>query len=431
MARLIWQKDGIEEPDERVHRFLCGEDLELDRDLLHYDLRASRAHVRGLARLGMLAETESRALCDALRRLEKELDDGALAIDERFEDGHSAIEYYLVERLGEVGKKVHLGRSRNDQVLAAQRLYLRDRMGQVEDACASLATAFLDRAAAEADTPMPGYTHLQRAVPSSAGLWLASYAESFIDDARLARAVSKWLDSSPLGSAAGYGVNLPLDRDGVARELGHARVQVNPLQAQASRGKVELAALSALDQALLDVRRFAWDLSLFCSAEFGFVRLPDRFTTGSSIMPQKRNPDVVELLRAAPARVHGAIAELHSVLSLPSGYHRDLQATKGPVVRAIAAGLEALAVAGMVARALELDRGRMRAAISSEMFATDRAVELAAEGVPFRDAYRQAAAELGQFGNRAPEESLRARVSPGATAHLMLDALRERLAALD
>ncbi len=428
MPRLIWQKDDTEAPDERVHRFLCGEDLELDRDLLQYDLRASRAHVRGLARIGMLSDEESRTLCEAMRQLEKELDEGALAIDDRFEDGHSAIEHFLVERLGEVGKKVHLGRSRNDQVLAAQRLYLRDRMGQVEDACVALAGAFLERAAAEAQTPMPGYTHLQRAVPSSAGLWLASYAESFIDDALLSRATARWLDSSPLGTAAGYGVNLPLDREGVSRELGHARLAVNPMYAQASRGKVELAVLAALDQALLDVRRFAWDLSLFCTSEFGFVRLPARFTTGSSIMPQKRNPDVVELLRAAPGRVHGAIAELHSVLSLPSGYHRDLQATKGPVVRALAAGLEALAIAGLVARDMELCRERMRESISPEMYATDRAVELSAEGVPFRDAYRRVAAELDRLGDRTPEVSLRDRVSPGASANLMLAELWERLA---
>ena len=307
------------------------------------------------------------------------------------------------------------------------RLYLREALERLDALCDDAARVPLDRAEADAHVPMPGYTHLQRAVPSSVGMWLGGFAEALIDDADLARATRAWIDSCPLGTAAGYGVNLPLDREGVAAELGFGRVQLNPLYVQNSRGKIDLAALGALEQAMLDVRRLAWDLSLFTAAEYAFVRLPQELTTGSSIMPNKRNPDVVELLRASPAVVFGAMVEVQSILSLPSGYQRDLQATKAPVIRAMSAGLEALALVAPLVRAMDLDRDRMRAAISPDMYATDRAVELAAQGVPFRSAYRQVAAELGDLAGRSPEESLQARVSPGAPGALMLDTLRARL----
>ena len=335
-----------------------------------------------------------------------------------------------MERLGDVGKKVHTGRSRNDQVLVALRLFVRDALERIGHEVKNAAEAFLDRAEAEAMTPMPGYTHLQRAVPSSVGLWLAGFAEALIDDAALVKATALWIDACPLGTAAGYGVNLPLDRQGVSDELGFGRLLVNPVYAQNSRGKMELQALMALLQALLDVRRFAWDLSLYTTAEFGFVKLPAEYTTGSSIMPNKKNPDVVELLRAAPAPVLGALAEVESVLSLPSGYQRDLQATKGPILRALAHGIDALSLVPALVRKMSFDRERMAAAITPELYATDVAVELAAQGVPFRTAYRQVADGLAALGGRGPEESLRARVSPGATGDLMLGVLRERLRAV-
>ncbi|MSP58764.1 MAG: argininosuccinate lyase [Myxococcales bacterium] len=433
MSDLLWDKggSGAATVDERIQRFLAGDDVLLDRALFLHDLRASRAHVAGLARIGLLDEQERAALSASLAALADEYRAGTFVLDARYEDGHSAIEVYLTAKLGEVGKKVHTGRSRNDQVLVAQRLFLRDALDGIAAHCRDAANALLDRAEADALTPMPGYTHLQRAVPSSVGLWLAGFCEAFLDDADLARSTRSWIDRSPLGTAAGYGVNLPLDRAGVARDLGFAAVQLNPLYAQNSRGKFELQALMALAQALLDVRRLAWDLSLYTSAEFAFVRLPDRYTTGSSIMPQKRNPDVVELLRASYAVVEGAMAEVQSVLGLPSGYHRDLQATKAPVLRAVERGLCALVLLPDLVRSLEFDRPRMRAAITPDLFATDRAVDLARAGVPFRDAYRQVAHELASLTMASPEESLRARVSPGAPGDLRLDELRARLTALD
>ena len=428
MAAVIWDKAGAS-VDATIQRFLAGDDVVLDRALFLFDVRASKAHVGGLARIGLLTREEESALLGGLDRLAEAFRDGRFALDERFEDCHSAIEWFLVEELGEAGKKVHTGRSRNDQVLVALRLYLRDALARLSALATESATALLDRADADALTPMPGYTHLQRAVPSSIGLWLAGFAEAFIDDAALAKMTAGWIDACPLGTAAGYGVNLPLDRAGVAAELGFARVQQNPVYTQNSRGKLELQVLATLLQPLLDLRRLAWDLSIYTTAEFAFVRLPAQYTTGSSIMPNKKNPDVIELLRAAPAVVQGAIAEVQAILSLPSGYHRDLQATKGPILRAVSAGIEALSLLPALVRALDFDRARMREAISGDMYATDRAVELAAAGVPFRTAYRQVAEEAAELGSRTPEGSLSARTSPGATGDLGLAALRARLVA--
>jgi argininosuccinate lyase len=429
MAKLIWEKDGTA-VDARIQRFLAGDDVVLDRSLFLADVRASRAHVHGLARVGILDAAEAEALDRELDALALAFQSGSFQLDDRFEDGHSAIESFLVERLGDVGKKVHTGRSRNDQVLVALRLFVRDALARVASEITDAAAAFLDRAEADALTPMPGYTHLQRAVPSSIGLWLAGFAEALIDDAVLVKATARWIDACPLGTAAGYGVNLPLDRQGVSDELGFARLLINPVYAQNSRGKLELQALMALLQALLDVRRFAWDLSLYTTAEFAFVRLPAEYTTGSSIMPNKKNPDVVELLRASPAPVLGAMAEIESLLSLPSGYQRDLQATKGPTLRALAHGIDALALVPALVRTMDFDRPRMAAAITPDLHATDVAVELARAGVPFRTAYRQVADGLSSLGARRPEDSLAARVSPGATGDLRLGALRERLRAV-
>lgn len=429
MTRPLWDK-GQAALDADAQRFCAGDDVVLDRALLPYDIRASKAHVAGLARIGVLTEDEAAALVAGLEALGELVARGEFVLDERFEDGHSAIEHFLNERLGEVGRKVHTGRSRNDQVLVAIRLYVRERLEGLARGCLEVAEVCLARARETTEVALPGYTHLQRAVPSSFAALLAGHAEAMLDDVEVARAASRVLGGCPLGTAAGYGVNLPLDRDGVARELGFSRVQVSPVYAQNSRGKLELLAVQALHQALLDVRRLAWDLSLFATSEFAFVRLPDAYTTGSSIMPNKRNPDVVELLRALPAVAEGAMSELSAILSLPSGYHRDLQATKGPVLRAFERGLQGLALVPALIASLQLDAGRMRAAIDPELHATDRAIELARAGVPFRDAYRRAAAEMHDLADRSPEDSLRARVSLGGAGNLGLERLAARLAAL-
>ncbi|MCK7594118.1 argininosuccinate lyase [Pseudomarimonas salicorniae] len=425
---LLWQKEGVA-VDARIQAFLAGEDVVLDRQLLAYDIRASRAHAEGLCRVGILTADELQALCAELDRLSEEVADGRFVLDERFEDGHSAIEARLIEVLGDTGRKIHTGRSRNDQVLVASRLWLRDQLATLGAQCAAVASVALRRAGEEMQLPLPGYTHLQRAMVSSAGMWWAGWAESFIDDAELAAASARWLDANPLGSASGFGVNLPLDRDFTTERLGFSRLQVSATYAQLSRGKFELQALSALSQALLDLRRLAWDLSLFLSAEYGFCRLPNQYTTGSSLMPNKRNPDLVELLRASYGVVAGARGEIESLLSLPSGYHRDLQFSKAPLLRAFGHGLSALDLLPALLDALQWQPEAMRAAIDEGMYATDRAMQLARDGVPFREAYQRAAKPV-EGESRSPEGSLAERSSPGGAACPLLDRLQARLAAL-
>lgn len=429
MSQPLWSKPGTV-VDARIMRFLAGDDVLLDRELFVHDLRASAAHAAGLGLIEVLSAGEVAAIQSQLTRLQQAFECGEFVLDARFEDGHSAIEAWLTEHLGEVGRKIHTGRSRNDQVLVASRLWLKERLAELIALTRICADVALTRAADEADAYLPGYTHLQRAVVSSRGLWWAGWAEGFIDDAQLARDALRLIDANPLGTAAGFGVNLPLPRDAVTEQLGFARLQVNPAAAQLSRGKYERVALGALAAALGDVRRLAWDLSLYTTSEFGFVRLPDEYTTGSSIMPNKRNPDVVELLRASPAITIGAIAELDALLGLPSGYQRDLQYSKAPVLRAVRRGLDALALVPELMRRLTWDEARISAAIEAPMFATDVAIEQALAGVPFRDAYRAAARSEQNLVERTPQASIAARVSPGGCADLRLDLLKERLAAL-
>ena len=429
MSDLLWQKDGIA-TDPRIMRFLAGDDVVLDREFFLHDIAASKVHVEGLARIGVLSAEEAASLVRELDALAADFGAARFVLDERYEDGHSAIESRLIERLGDTGRKVHTGRSRNDQILVATRLWLKAKLGALVESCRAIAKACLDRAERES-IPLPGYTHLQRAVVSSTSLWFAGFAEAFIDDAIRARDTLAWIDANPLGTAAGYGVNLPLDRDHATLALGFARLQVNPVCAQLSRGKFEIGALEALGAAVLDLRRLAWDLSLFTTTEFGFVKLPAEYTTGSSIMPNKRNPDVVELMRATYASVAAARNEIEHLLSLPSGYQRDLQLSKGAIFHGFGRGLAALELLPDLLARFEWDAERMRAAIAPSMYATDAAVEAAVRGVPFREAYRTAANAAAQAGEgRTPEASLAARVSPGASGNLRLDALRVRLAAL-
>ena len=430
MTQPLWQKSDSK-VDAGIMRFLAGDDVILDREFFLHDITASKAHVEGLANIGVLTAGETAALKHELDALAEDFKSGAFVLDERFEDGHSAIEARLTERLGDTGRKVHTGRSRNDQILVATRLWLKEKLAVLEAQCKAAARVCLDRAANES-LPMPGYTHLQRAVVSSSAMWLAGFAEGFIDDAQRARDTLAFIDANPLGSAAGYGVNLPLDRVHTTRALGFARMQVAATYAQLSRGKFEMAVLEAIGSALLDVRRLAWDLSLFTTAEFGFVSLPPEYTTGSSIMPNKRNPDVIELLRASYASVAAARTEIEQLLSLPSGYQRDLQFSKGGIFHGVHRGLMAMELLPDLLARLQWNEPAMRASIEPAMYATDVAIEQAASGVPFRDAYRaagEAATKAGQ--GRTPEQSLAARTSPGAHADLRLDELRARLGALD
>jgi argininosuccinate lyase len=429
MTDLLWQKSGVR-IDPRIMRFLAGDDVLLDREFFLHDIEASKAHVGGLANIGVLGVDEADSIARELDALARDFGEGSFVLDERYEDGHSAIESRLVERLGDTGRKVHTGRSRNDQVLVATRLWLKARLRHLATLSRESAGVCLERAAHE-QLPLPGYTHLQRAVVSSTAMWFAGFAEAFIDDARRAQDTLAWIDANPLGTAAGYGVNLPLDRGHSTRVLGFARMQINPVYAQLSRGKFEIAALDALGAAVLDLRRLAWDLSLFTTTEFGFVRLPPEYTTGSSIMPNKRNPDVVELMRASYAGVAAARTEIEQLLSLPSGYQRDLQYSKGSIFHGFRQGLAALELLPDLLRRLQWNAEAMRAAIEPAMHATDVAIERALDGVPFRQAYREAADAMQDMRQRTPEASLAARTSAGAAADLRLEELNARWLALE
>jgi argininosuccinate lyase len=430
MTQPLWQKSDIK-IDARIMKFLAGDDVLLDREFFLHDITASKAHVEGLANIGVVSADEAAALKRELDVLAEDFRAGNFILDERYEDGHSAIEARLTERLGDAGRRVHTGRSRNDQILVATRLWLKEQLASLEQHCKAIAQVCLDRAA-QPPIPLPGYTHLQRAVVSSTAMWFAGFAEGFVDNALRARQTVALIDANPLGTAAGYGVNLKLDREHTTQALGFARMQVSPIYAQLSRGKFEMAVLEAIAGALLDVRRLAWDLSLFTTAEFDFVKLPSEYTTGSSIMPNKRNPDVVELLRASYASVAAARTEIEQLLSLPSGYQRDLQFSKGSLFHGCRHGLAALELVPDLLARLAWNEPAMRAAIEPAMYATDVAIEQAAAGVPFRDAYRAAADAAASAGEgRTPEGSLAARVSPGSGSDLRLAELRDRLSRLD
>jgi len=430
MSHYLWQGPDEADVDQAIASFTAGEDVVLDRVLFPYDIRATAAHVRGLQRIGILSDKDCDLLCALLDSLRAEFEQERFILDHRFEDGHSAIEAYLREHAGELGARVHTGRSRNDQVAVATRLFMRERVAEIAGLCAAIAQACLAVAQQYEKVAMPGYTHLQRAVPSSIGLWMGGFAEAFADNIAFGLAVLDILDASPLGTAAGYGVNLPLDREGVAAELGFSRLQINPMAAQNSRGKFELMSIQAALHALQDVRRLAWDLSLFTTAEFNFVRLPEKYTTGSSIMPNKSNPDVVELLRGRAAVLEGAVVEIQSVLSLPSGYQRDLQLTKAPVIRGLESAVQALSIVPALIGGLGFNEQRMKDAITGDMFATDLAVDQAARGVPFRDAYRTVKRQLAELPQGDIAQSLTRRVSPGACGALDLEGIRSRVESL-
>lgn len=423
------EKKGTEknELQQRVEQFMSGQDVILDQHLFEFDIQASKVHAQGLQRIDILSQTELDQITASLDDLLSHFKSGQFVLDQKFEDGHSAIEYFLTEQLGDLGKKIHTGRSRNDQVAVATRLYCKQALLDLKQTCVRISQVCLTQAEQHADSVMPGYTHIQRAVVSSWGLWFASFAESFCDNALLAEQTLDWIDANPLGTAAGYGVNLALDRDFTTEALGFSRTQINPMYVQNSRGKFELQVLTAFKQAMLDVRRLAWDLSLFTSAEFNLVRLPDLFSTGSSIMPNKRNPDTVELMRAQYAKLVGAYNEIESLLSLPSGYQRDLQNTKAPLINGVTDAQLCLELVPELLLGLDICHEQCAKAIEPAMFATEKAIELAKEGVPFRQAYQQLKDNYQELAQRSPQQALHERVSPGACANLKLSELAKRL----
>ena len=393
----LWSKEGGAGLDALIEEYTVGDDPILDLRLIPHDVAGSREHARMLRRIDILDDEELRCLEEGLDRILEAHAEGRFIIDREDEDCHTAIERYLVARHGDVGKKIHTGRSRNDQVLTALALWLRQATSEAVTALLGAVSAFASFAETHQDVPLPGYTHLQRAMPSSVGRWAGAYARLLQSNAPLLEAAAEMASASPLGSAAGYGTPevLGLDRESTAAALGFASVLEPAEAAQSGRGKAEAALLFALSQVAQDLGKWAWDVCLFVTVEFGFFRLPDAFTTGSSIMPQKRNPDVLELTRGKAAVVRSALAELQAISApLPSGYHRDLQLLKGPLFRGVDTALAMLHVAKRVMEGLEVDAERCSAAMSAELFATEEAYRLVRDGVPFREAYRQVAAKF-------------------------------------
>jgi argininosuccinate lyase len=439
MASTLWAKGYTLDPT--IARFEAARNAALDAQLALYDIWGSLAHARMLRAVGLLDVREWRALHAGLRSLLLSAERGELTPTADEEDVHTAIENRLVEQIGEVGKKLHTGRSRNDQVLVDLRLYLKKALPRVADVVLDASDTLLRRAGEEEWTPMPGYTHMQRGMLSTAGLWAEAHAEALLDDLMALEAAYQLSDQSPLGSAAAYGVPLPLDRAYAAQLLGFAHVHHNVLTAANSRGKVEAAAVQALALILLDLSKWAQDVLLFTTTEYGFLAAPDELCDGSSIMPQKHNLSALELVRA---RAHTIIALQGQMLStlagLPSGYNMDYQETKAPLLEAVAIVLESLEVTQLFAAGLIFDRERMKTACTPELFATDRAYALTVQGVPFRDAYRKVAEDASEAGLNAATDSIgvpgdgtlqdrvRERAAEGAPGNLGLQEVAKRIA---
>lgn len=402
--------------DAAVLAFTTGDDPRLDLELVPYDCLASAAHAEMLASIGLLSTADLASLKAALREAFEAARAGRFEIRPEQEDAHTALEEFLTVRCGEAGRRIHTGRSRNDQVLAALRLLTRERLLEVADLVLELVSRLAEKAHAWHRAPMPGYTHTRRAMPSTAGHLLAATAEGLLRDLEALQPALQAASRGALGSAAGYGVPLPLDRELTARLLGLDGPDVTTLYVQNTRGRFEGLALFGLHQIALTLGRLATDLVWFSSEAHGFFRLPIELTTGSSIMPQKRNPDVFELARALPASLLARYVEVTSLLQgLPAGYQRDLQRTKGPLLTGLAQVRGALQVMTLAATRLELDEAACRAACTPELLATDAALARVVAGVPFRDAYREAKAD--PTGGAEPldlDAALAARTHTGA-----------------
>ncbi len=386
--RPIWDKG--KPIDAQMLAFTIGDDWQQDQRLIEVDIHGSLAHVAGLSRAGLLGAADAAAIQAGLGELLREHRAGAWTLSEADEDVHSAVERRLIERIGEAGKRMHLGRSRNDQVATDMRLWLRGALAGTRTALAELPAALETLAARQGSLPLPGYTHLRRAMPSSVADWAHAFAAAFgAGDVELAQA-SERLRRCPLGSGAGYGIPLALDRAGVARDLGFEGPEEPVTLTQLARGRAELAYATALEGIALDLGKLAFDLWLFSAKEFGFVHLPEELTTGSSLMPQKRNPDLIELLRAHARQTVADRAALLDVLrDLPAGYHRDFQLLKPPLFRAHDRLQAMLPLAARLCARLSFDEQRLReVAADPDLAATARALERAARGEAFRDAYR-------------------------------------------
>ncbi len=417
-----------------VLEFTAGRDAVLDAVLVEADCIGSAAHVTMLASMPLkppLFSSEDRdRVVRELVNVVRMAREGKFRIRSADQDVHMAVERHITKHLGDLGKRMHTARSRNDQVAADLRLYAREQLIGTMGEAAELASALVRWGKKHRKIPMVGRTHLQPAMPSSVGLWATAHAEALLDDLTLLEAAYTFNDQCPLGSAAGYGVPVPIDRALTAKLLGFARPVHNVLYAGNARGKTESVILDAMSQVMVTLSRLAEDLILYSMPEFGYFRVPSEYCTGSSIMPQKRNPDVMELVRGRAARVHGLAVAASSILKgLPSGYNRDLQEMKEPLIEGLSVTRSCLRILALIVPRIGVDRGALLAGFTPEVFAADRALELVAEGMPFRDAYHQVRQNLDALeAVPDPERAVAAKTHLGAPAGLDFGALLARAA---
>jgi argininosuccinate lyase len=398
--KKLWQKNNDQlSPD--IESFETKGDLLLDQKLLVFDVYGSIAHAKMLCKIGILTKAELQKLLKGLEQINSLNKQNKFNLSAGDEDIHTKIENYLTKNYGEVGKKIHAGRSRNDQVLTAIRLYSKNELKMIRSEIRQLIKSFMLFNKKYGSISMPGYTHMQKAMPSSIGLWIDNFIASLADDLISLKAAYDLIDQSPLGSAAGYGTPIKLDKEHTANLLGFKKVQKNPIYCQTSRGKFEAQILASLIQVLLTINKFASDLLLFSTYEFSFIKPTSRITTGSSIMPQKRNLDLAELLRSKVHLVLGNYTQIVSLSSnLISGYNRDLQDSKKPLMESFEITLESLKVTKILLENIVPDIGKLESSMTEELFATERALDLVLKGESFRNAYQKVGEEYVKGGEK-------------------------------
>lgn len=411
--------------DKKIELFTVGNDREIDMHIAKYDVQASLAHAIMLESIGIITSEELEQLKSGLKVLADSIEEGSFNIEDTFEDVHSKIEHELTKTLGEVGKKIHTARSRNDQVLVALQLYYKENLQIINDKTKTFFDTLLGLAETHKTKLLPGYTHLQVAMPSSFGLWFSAYAELLIDDVYVLNAVSKITDQNVLGSAAGYGSSFPIDRNITTKELGFSTLKYNVVAAQLSRGKSERAIANALGGLCNTMARFAMDICLYMSQNFGFIMFPDELTTGSSIMPHKKNPDVFELIRGKCNKIQVLHSEMLLITNnLPSGYHRDFQLLKENIINAFEDVKDILdiftySIQQIIVKDIDLNDEKYQ-----YLFTVDSINNLVVEGMSFREAYQKIGSQV-QAGTYQPDLG-KEHSHIGSIHNLCLDDIRKK-----
>lgn len=423
----LWQKGTP--TNKKIDHFTVGNDRSYDLILAPYDCIASKAHAQMLGKIGLLQTAEVEALVNALDAIQKAAEKGDFTIEATFEDMHSKIEYLLTQELGDLGKKIHTARSRNDQVLVALQLYLKEELKNLKKEVFSLFELLLTLAEKHQNDLLPGYTHMQVAMPSSFGLWFSSYAESLIDDLSFLNTASFLVDQNPLGSAAGFGSSFPIDREMTAEALNFSTLKYNVVAAQMGRGKIEKATATAIGMLGSTLAKLAMDVCLYMGQDFNFISFPEELTTGSSIMPHKKNPDVFELIRGKCNLLQGLPQQLALLTSnLPSGYHREMQLAKGPIIEALQDIKACLEMMQYSLSAIEVRKEITANAKYDYLFSVDTLNEWVKEGMPFREAY-QKMGEMIKKENYQPKRTLD-HTHQGSIGNLQLEAIRAKMKAL-